>query len=358
MQKFGIDISTWQKGFNFDKAKAEGVEFIILRCAYSNSKDSCFEDFYKSCRDRGIPVGVYHYSMAKSVMDAKKEAELMLSILKGKQFEYPIYLDVEDKTQAKLGKSVLTSIIKTYCDTLEDAGYYVGIYSTYYFLRDYTNVSELNKYDKWIAQWASKCSCPIDYGMWQFGGETNKIRTNKVAGVVCDQNYAYKDYPLIIRNSGLNGFKNEMPSNTNMVEIKPVKSVTELAREVLDGKWGNGADRKARLTDAGYDYKSVQAEVNRLLQPKKKTVDELAREVLDGKWGNGADRKARLTAAGYNYDEIQAKVNELCKPKKTVDQLAREVIAGQWGTGLNRKQRLTQAGYDYNAVQKRVNELL
>ena len=358
MQRFGIDISKWQNGFDFDKVKSEGVEFIILRGAYSNSKDSCFEDFYKSCNDRGIPVGVYHYSMAKSVMDAKKEAELMLSILKGKQFEYPIYIDVEDKTQAKLGKATLTAIIKTYCDTLEQAGYYVGIYSTYYFLRDYTNVSELNKYDKWIAQWASKCSCPIPYGMWQFGGETNKIRSNKIAGVTCDQDYAYKDYPTQIKNAGLNGFKKSQGTNTTPTQEKPLKTATELAREVIDGKWGNGEDRKERLTDAGYDYKAVQAEVNRLLQPKKKTADELAREVLDGKWGNGADRKARLTAAGYNYDEIQAKVNELCKPKKTVDQLAREVIAGQWGTGLNRKNRLTQAGYDYNAVQKRVNELL
>lgn len=358
MQKLGIDISTWQKGFNFDKAKAEGVEFIILRGAYSNSKDSCFEDFYKSCKARGIPVGVYHYSMAKSVMDAKKEAELMLNILKGKQFEYPIYLDVEDKTQAKLGKSVLTSIIKTYCDTLEQAGYYVGIYSTYYFLRDYTNVSELNKYDKWIAQWNTRCTSPIPYGMWQFGGETNKIRSNKIAGVTCDQDYAYKDYPTQIKNAGLNGFKKSQGTNTTHTQEKPLKTATELAREVIDGKWGNGEDRKERLTAAGYDYKAVQAEVNRLLQPNKKTVDELAREVLDGKWGNGADRKARLTATGYNYDEIQAKVNELCRPKKTVDQLAREVIAGQWGTGLNRKNRLTQAGYDYAAVQKRVNELL
>ena len=206
MQRFGIDISKWQNGFDFDKAKAEGVEFIILRGAYSNSKDSCFEDFYKSCKDRGIPVGVYHYSMAKSVMDAKKEAELMIGILNGKQFEYPIYLDVEDKTQAKLGKSVLTSIIKTYCDTLEDAGYYAGIYSTYSYLNSYTNIADLCKYDKWIAQWHTKCSCPIDYGMWQFGGETNKIRSNKIAGVTCDQDYAYFDYPSIMRKSGLNGF--------------------------------------------------------------------------------------------------------------------------------------------------------
>ena len=267
-------------------------------------------------------------------------------------------MNVENKTQAKRGKSVLTAIIKTYCDTLEQAGYYVGIYSTYSYLNSYTNVAELCKYDKWIAQWNTRCTSPIPYGMWQFGGETNKIRSNKIAGVTCDQDYAYKDYPTQIKNAGLNGFKKQGNTNTNVTEINPAKTATELAREVIDGKWGNGEDRKARLTAAGYDYKAVQAEVNRLLQPKKKTADELAREVLDGKWGNGADRKARLTAAGYNYDEIQAKVNELCKPKKTVDQLAREVIQGKWGTGLNRKQRLTNAGYDYAAVQKRVNELL
>lgn len=311
MRKFGIDISKWQKGFDFDKAKAEGVEFIILRGAYSFSVDSCFEDFYKTCKKKGIPVGVYHYSIAQTVQDAKNEARLMLSILKGKKLEYPVYLDVEDKTQAKLGKSVLTSIIKTYCDTLEKAGYYVGIYSTYSYINSYTNVAELCKYDKWIAQWHTKCSCPIDYGMWQFGGETNKIRSNKIAGVTCDQDYAYFDYPSIMRKSGLNGFSKSDDTNTPPAQEKPLKSASDVAREVLDGKWGNGADRKARLT-----------------------------------------------AAGYNYDEIQAKVNELCKPKKTVDQLAREVIAGQWGTGLNRKNRLTQAGYDYAAVQKRVNELL
>ena len=358
MQKLGIDISVWQNGFNFDKAKQQGVEFVILRGAYATSEDKCFDGFYKQCKEKGLPVGAYHYSMAKTIKEAKNEAKLMISVLSGKQLEYPVYLDVEDKSQAKLGKDLLTSIIKTYCDALEQAGYYVGIYSTYAYLNSYTHIDELAKYDKWIAQWSKKCTCKIDYGMWQFGGETNMIRSNKIAGVTCDQDYCYKDYPSIIKSAGFNGFEKHGNTNTNVTEIKPAKTATELAREVIDGKWGNGEDRKERLTDAGYDYKSVQAEVNRLLQPKKKTVDELAREVLDGKLGNGADRKARLTAAGYNYDEIQAKVNELCKPKKTVDHLAREVIAGQWGTGLNRKNRLTQAGYDYAAVQKRVNELM
>ena len=93
------------------------------------------------------------------------------------------------------------------------------------------------------------------------------------------------------------------------------KTVDELAREVLNGAWGNGEDRKQRLTAAGYDYSAVQAKVNELMGAKipTKSIDELAREVIAGKWGNGADRKNRLAAAGYNYFAVQARVNELLK---------------------------------------------
>lgn len=99
-------------------------------------------------------------------------------------------------------------------------------------------------------------------------------------------------------------------------------------------------------------------------KPKEQpSLDIIAREVIEGRWGNGADRKARLEAAGYNYDEVQAMVNAILlgnktTPTKTVDELAKEVIRGEWGNGSDRKNRLTAAGYDYNAVQKRVNEML
>lgn len=105
-----------------------------------------------------------------------------------------------------------------------------------------------------------------------------------------------------------------------MIEDKlspKTKTVPELAQEVLQGKWGNGADRKNRLTNAGYDYNAVQAEVNRLVKgetiPAKKSNEEIAKEVIAGKWGNGSARKKRLTDAGYNYSAIQAIVNKLCK---------------------------------------------
>lgn len=100
-----------------------------------------------------------------------------------------------------------------------------------------------------------------------------------------------------------------------------------------------------------------------------KSIEQVAQEVINGKWGNGTDRKSRLQAAGYNYSEVQNKVNAILTGKssssssnssssKSIDTLADEVIAGKWGTGTDRKNRLQAAGYDYNAVQAKVNEKL
>ena len=92
-------------------------------------------------------------------------------------------------------------------------------------------------------------------------------------------------------------------------------------------------------------------------QTNKKSVDELAKEVIAGKWSAGEERRQKLTAAGYNYSAVQNRVNELLSgktPQKSVDELAREVIAGKW----ERRKKLTAAGYNYSAVQNRVNELM
>lgn len=94
------------------------------------------------------------------------------------------------------------------------------------------------------------------------------------------------------------------------------KSVAEIAKEVIAGKWGNGDARKSALKAAGYDYDAVQKEVNSQLKGTStatKSVTEVAKEVIAGEWGNGNDRKKRLEAAGYNYSKVQAKVNELLK---------------------------------------------
>ena len=93
--------------------------------------------------------------------------------------------------------------------------------------------------------------------------------------------------------------------------------------------------------------------------PQLKTIDEVAKEVIRGEWGNGNGRKEMLTCAGYDYDVIQARVNEILNPRlKPIDEIAKEVIRGKWGNNPERKRMLESAGYDYNAVQKRVNQLM
>ena len=302
MRNFGIDVSVWQKGFNFELAKREGAKFAILRGAYHLNKDKCFEEFYKSCKELKIPVGVYHYSMAKTVEEAKAEANFLIEkVLKGKTFEYPIYFDVEDATHRILSKKLVTDITVAYCETLEAAGYYVGIYTFTSFFKTHLDESRLTRFDKWVAQWASKCGYDGAFNMWQFGGETNVLRTNKVAGMVCDQNYCFVDYPTIIKNGGFNGYK----AAQSVVK----KSVDELAKEVLNGSWGVGEARKQALEKAGYNYKDVQARVNKILEDEK--LDKVAKEVLAGKWGNGSARKRKLASAGYDANAVQKRVNEL-----------------------------------------------
>ena len=110
---------------------------------------------------------------------------------------------------------------------------------------------------------------------------------------------------------GISAKEETMPSTTSL------KPTSEVAQEVIQGKWGNGAERKQKLAQAGYDYNTVQTEVNKLVSGKttymKKSNEEIANEVIQGKWGNGTERKNRLTAAGYNSSAIQKIVNKLLK---------------------------------------------
>lgn len=265
--KFGIDISSYQRGINLNLAKSEGVEFVILRGGFtgwgtgvSYNKDTCFEEFYNSCNSLGLPVGVYWYSCANTRDKGINEANFLYeNCLKGKRFQYPIYIDVEDSHYQQGNINGTTEAIKGFCETLENKGYYVGIYANTNWFNNYIKTNELTMYDKWVASWGTiKPNYPSG-GMWQFGGETNKIRSNKIANMIVDQDYSYINYPEIIKNKGLNGYSNK----------EDKKSINEIAKEVIEGKWGNGEDRKRNLTNAGYDYYTVQQEVNRILSNNK-----------------------------------------------------------------------------------------
>lgn len=149
----------------------------------------------------------------------------------------------------------------------------------------------------------------------------------------------------------------------------PRKSNETIAAEVIAGAWGNGADRQNALAAAGYDYAAIQAIVNGKVAapaaPARASVDEVANQVIAGAWGNGPDRTARLQAAGYNAQEVQNKVNAklgygAAPTRKSEDQVANEIIAGQggWGNNPDRANKLAAAGYNAQSIQNLVNRKL
>lgn len=219
MQKFGIDVSLWQAGFDFARAKKEGVEFVILKQGQANYIDPQFENHYKAAKAQGLHLGAYHYLVAENVNDAKLEAMATVRDIKGKTFDYPIFCDVEAASQRRVGKKKLTEVVSAYCSVLEENGYWAGIYTYWDFYKNALDSAALKgKYSLWLAAYMSKC--PMDCSIWQFGGETNLIRSNKVAGVVCDQNYCYRDFPSEIKKAGLNGFEKDTTTIRAGVGVK------------------------------------------------------------------------------------------------------------------------------------------
>jgi len=152
-----------------------------------------------------------------------------------------------------------------------------------------------------MAWWSTSASSKFDhntYGLWQY---TSSGKVNGISGNV-DMNESFKDYPSMINTE-----------SSNTTSPTPTKSIDDLAQEVINQQWGNGNDRKQRLTSAGYDYNAVQNRVNEILgASSKKSNEEIANEVITGKWDVGQTRKEKLTAAGYDYNTIQAIVNSKC----------------------------------------------
>lgn len=204
---FGIDISKWQKGIDLDKARSEGVEYAILKIGGSNNgryKDDCFDGFYAETKQKGFPVGAYYIGGDLDEASALKSAEHCISLLSGYQFEYPIYYDVEREMLTKTNKSQLTAIVKAFCKKVESAGYWVGIYASESTFSAEFNGNDLKHFCWWVARWGK--NKPAIGDMWQFGGETNEIRSNQIAGKVCDQDYCFVNYPTKIKAKKLNGF--------------------------------------------------------------------------------------------------------------------------------------------------------
>lgn len=256
MQWFGIDTSRYQGDFNFKQAMAEGVQFAILKAGGGDDKnvglykDSQFENSYKKCKELGLLVGAYFFGAATTKERAKEEADYFLSLLKGKQFDMPVYYDVEGK-MLKLEKTLLTDIALVFLERVESAGYFTGIYGNPYSYNSRFDDKRLMHFCHWVAYYsatAPKLNSGMSVGIWQYGGEINKIRSNQIAGITCDQDYCYVDYPAAIKELGLNGYSKPEPTP----EPTPVNAV--------EPKMGYG-DFNDRVRELQESLKSMGYEV-------------------------------------------------------------------------------------------------
>lgn len=205
----GLDLSEWNDGIRMEDVLRAGYKYVILRAGFTGygngtslKKDYCFEKFYSEAKRVGLGVGAYWYSCATDTAKGEREAKFMLEeCLKGKQFEYPIYIDVEDEHWQAKTKQGTTNAIKGFCSYLEDKGYFVGVYASYNWFKNYIIEAEIKRYSHWLAYWTSKKpSVGFKYAMWQ------NSSTGYVGNCKVDTNVAYEDFPSIIKNAGLNGY--------------------------------------------------------------------------------------------------------------------------------------------------------
>ena len=256
-----IDVSEHQGVINWEKVKADGIDGVIIRCGYGQNTagqdDKQFVRNADACTRLNIPFGIYLYSYGKTEASAQGEAEHALRLAKNYKLSLPIFYDLEEQ----FTETVAAAKARKFTDIITRAGYTAGVYASLSWFKNY-----LKNYAggwRWIAAWGTNNgeaqNKPDNADIWQY---TSRGTVSGINGRV-DMNLLYRDFIGTI------------------AETAPTRPTTEPTAEPA--------------------------------KPATKTIDELAREVIAGNWGNGDDRKKKLTAAGYNYDAVQKRVNELLK---------------------------------------------
>lgn len=327
----GIDVSGWQPSnitglvdYDFAIIKAtEGLHFVSPQC----------DQQYQIAKSKGKGLGVYHFA---SGLDPVAEADFFVNNIQGYLGEAILVLDWESNAIPR-GADYVRAFVKR--------------------IKERTNIppviygSASPLQSAGIPQVAAEENC----GLWVAAYPTNDTTGYYVADQLLGG--VIRQYTSHGRLSGYNGNLDLNYSILSLDQWKkyalgkrdtstptpanPLKRSNEdIATEVMRGAWGNGDDRKARLTAAGYDYAAIQDIVNG--KYIRKSEDEVVNEVIAGKWGNGDDRRARLTGQGYDYDSIQKKVNDKLNTTTTAPVINIVIwsgatlgaIASQYGTSV------------------------
>lgn len=238
----GIDVSRWQGQIDWVKVKAAGIKFAILKCGGSDAgfySDRTFEYNYNEAKKNGIAVGAYYF-VGKDCISyeaGQADAKRMLSICSGKEFELPLFIDIE--AQDPKNKVGITDAIVGFYDVMKASGRNAGVYASKVSgFKDRIEDDRIQHIPHWVAQYNSTCTYDKPYIIWQ------KSSKGSVAG--------------ISGNVDLDeGVDNLFAANK--------KTDLDVVLAVLKGEYGNGEDRKARLEQSGYNASDVQDKVNKTI---------------------------------------------------------------------------------------------
>ena len=297
----GVDISYAQGDINMSKVKNAGYGWVMIRVGQGTRiTDNQFAANVKKAEQLGMPWGVYLLTEATTTSEAQAEVAfadklIKQQIAKGYKPTLPIAIDIEEAgfNSWEYTPSIITNTAKVWVEGMKKLGYYPMIYTGYYDIRDYLSKSVVNSCDIWLAEWGRYPDYTEDnLGMWQYGGETNLIESNSIAGVgVIDKDKAYKDYPTIIKNGGYNGYKKSSdkdvaptpipsptPTPTQSDDDKKIEIPSIKYRVRANGKWWG------EITDLT-DYAGVEGApiTDVMIKPTKGTVKYRV-HICGGSW--------------------------------------------------------------------------
>ena len=307
----GIDVSDHNGKINWDKVKADGVQFAILRLGIGSDikaqDDEQFEYNVREAERVGIPWGAYLYSYALNLEQAKSEAAHAKRLLKGKKPTYPVVFDMEDadgykKKRGMPSNSMLVDICDTFLAIMEKEGYEVRLYANLSWLNNQLKSSKLDKYTKWVAQWGPKCTYAGKYDMWQYtdAGKVNGINSEKV-----DMNFAYFDFAA---EKVVEAPKTAVKAETTKVSTYDVVKTVNA--------YVNAADAKAKKNKKGTVAKGVYYVFNKA----NGMVNVTNKKGVPGSWINPAENKksaAKSATVKYHIVAKNETVTSIAKKEHT-----------------------------------------
>lgn len=300
-----VDVSTFQQTIDWSQVKQNGIVGAMIRAGYGfGTVDNQYRANVTGCENNGIPYGMYHYSYATNIEDAKKEAEFFINNAKGTSPSYPLAMDVEEASQAAMGKQALTAMILAFCDVVKAAGYQPMLYTNLNWATNYIDMSQIDNADirVWIAQYNTTLDYKGNYFLWQY------TSSGRVAGISAnvDLNYLGSDTGEITPPQ-------PPVTDNNTYTVKAGDTLWDIAQSQL----GNGSRYKEIMTLNGLTSDVIQpgqvlklptgndntgsGSVSTYTVKAGDTLWDIAQSQLD----NGSRYKEIMTLNGLAGDVIQ-----------------------------------------------------